>query len=585
MSRQLLTKEGERMLLHTRDHCGQWMNIQPTTIDVTMTIREAKSMMTMQEQLEMAVVENGRFLGVIRIWRCLRSDDDQQTVENVIERPHAIVDEHCSLRECKESLLYVVHHESGILSGVIGMEERLAFTHYLEEQEEKQRQMNRWLMLSLDTAYEGVVIVDHKGIIQVFNETYSRFVGVTKEEAIGRPVEEVIENTRIPVVLKTGVPERSQAHRLQGQELVVHRLPMWQEGEIIGAVGMLVFEGKTELEETLQRLERIPQAVAIEESRWHKHTESNVSVRFEDIIGESPAIASAKKIGRKAAVTEVPVLLTGETGVGKEPFAHAIHHKSHHQKGPFVAVNCAAIPESLFESELFGYLKGAFTGTRAEGKVGKVELANGGTLFLDEIGDMPFESQAKILRVLETKQVERVGGSTPVHVDFRLVAATNQDLKAKMLKGTFREDLYYRLNVIHIEIPPLRERKQDIPSLIAHHLKLREQEGFQKKTLTKAVLERMFSYSWPGNVRELFHYLERMYVLSEGPIINEQDLPKELLQRTFIPASSMPPPTSDQELIYEALKEAKGNKSEAAKQLGISRATLYNKLAKYGLSV
>lgn len=321
------------------------------------------------------------------------------------------------------------------------------------------------------------------------------------------------------------------------------------------------------------------------------------SVQMEEILGESPAITKAKQMARKAAQSRAPVLLTGESGVGKEQFARVIHNLGVTREGSFIPVNCAAIPDNLLESELFGYTGGAFTGANRNGKPGKFELAHKGTLFLDEIGDLPLSTQVKILRVLQEKEIERIGSIHPVHVDFRLITATNKNLKELVRRGEFREDLYHRLHVIPINIPPLRQRKTDIPHIIAEYSnRLCTAYGMTQKTIDNEVLRLFLKYDWPGNVRELINVMERMYVLIDHSHICTKDLPEEFMycytvrnepNSTIVSfhnrykATSLNQVEEEKELIENVLKEVKGNKSKAAERLGISRATLYNKLARF----
>ncbi|SDJ24506.1 PAS domain S-box-containing protein [Natribacillus halophilus] len=573
------------------NHVKQWMNMEPITLSNTHTPRDALTLIAKSADKELPIVEKGQMLGVVTLQDCVVHLDEDTDIFSIMKSEFLAVSDDFSLKENRDGApLYVLHEKTGILEGVIGREEMAAYYERIREREEDAQKTIEWLKLSFDTAYEGVAIVDEKGIVQLFNETYSRYVGVTKEEAIGRSVENVIDNTRLPVVLKTGVPERNQPHRLQGQELVVHRLPIWKNGKVIGAVGMLVYEGITEIQQVLQRMELLHTTGKQTEKQGAEKPVRQGPVHFEDIVGESPVIAKAKKIGRKAAQTKAAVIITGETGVGKEPFAHAIHDMGKRSKGPFVAVNCSAIPENLLESELFGYEKGAFTGTRNDGKPGKIELAHGGTLFLDEIGDMPLTTQAKILRVLQEREVDRVGGTAPIPVDFRLITATNKDLKKQMEADKFREDLYYRLHVMPLHIPPLRERKQDIPLIIADQLpKLSEINETTEKTIDKEILQIMFRYEWPGNVRELLNVLERMFHLCEEDHIRSEDLPDGFNEQKRAPGSlsewrekkQKQEQKFEQKQIEDVLKEVKGNKSEAAKRLGISRATLYNKLSRF----
>ncbi|MBB6451147.1 PAS domain S-box-containing protein [Geomicrobium halophilum] len=584
------------MPIAANDHVKQWMNIQPMTISKHHTLRESLLLLSKTADKELPVVEDGQMLGVVTLQDCVEYLDSNNGTFSILRTEFRAVSDDFSLKENTNGggPFYVLHEKTGALEGIVGRDEIMAYYEHVREREAEAQKTIEWLKLSFDTAYEGVAIVDDKGIVQLFNETYSRFVGVTRKEAIGRPVEKVIENTRLPVVLKTGVPERNQPHRLQGQELVVHRLPIWQDGKVIGAVGMLVYEGTSEIQQVLQRMELLHTA---EKQSGKETVEKPVKqgrVHFEDIIGESPAIAKAKKISRKAAQTKATVLLTGETGAGKEPFARVIHDMGTRSNSPFIALNCAAIPDSLLESELFGYMKGAFTGTRNEGKPGKIELANGGTLFLDEIGDMPLATQAKILRVLQEKEVDRVGGTQPIPVDFRLIAATNKDLQKQIQEEKFRQDLFYRLHVMPLHIPPLRQRKQDIPLIIAHQLpKLSEIYETNEKTIDKEVLQLMFRYDWPGNVRELLNVLEQMFHLCDGDHIQVKDLPESFTEQPVGEANVLGSLSEwqerkhkqeqkyEQKHIEHVLEEVNGNKSEAAKRLGISRATLYNKLSRF----
>ncbi len=309
------------------------------------------------------------------------------------------------------------------------------------------------------------------------------------------------------------------------------------------------------------------------------------------LIGESPSMKEVLDRIEAIAMADVPVLIQGESGTGKELVANAIHEKSHRKRGPYVKINCAAIPESLFESELFGYEKGAFTGA-TETRKGKFEIASGGTIFFDEIGDMPLQLQAKLLRVLEDNAVNRLGGKEPIMVDVRCIYATSKNLKDLVREGKFREDLYYRINVVPINIPPLRERKEDIPYLIEHFL-----EYFQKKysrsglRLSSAAYEALLSYHYPGNVRELKHAIERAVLLSADNIIDIKNLPEEFIADIKIEDKCLSDNISLQEclssyekkLIINILKETGGKRSEAAKRLGISRKVLWKKIKEYGI--
>lgn len=334
------------------------------------------------------------------------------------------------------------------------------------------------------------------------------------------------------------------------------------------------------------------------ELNLHRLQEENRSLRealghryeFKNIIARSPKMQEVLAVVDRVAPGNATVLLGGETGAGKDMIARAIHQHSRRSSGPFIKINCAAIPENLLESELFGYERGAFTGA-VTAKPGKFELADKGTIFLDEIGDVPPAIQVKLLRVLQEREFERLGGTKTLKVDVRLIAATNRDLRAALEQGAFREDLYYRLNVVPINIPPLREHKEDLPDLARHFLnRFASEAGKQFKGLTPAALKVLMDFHWPGNVRELENIIERAVALSTGPEIDAADiqldlsLPKSLANE----AAPFPPPgvTLEQfedEIIRESLRRAGGNKSQAARQLGLSRNALRYRLSKLGV--
>lgn len=313
---------------------------------------------------------------------------------------------------------------------------------------------------------------------------------------------------------------------------------------------------------------------------------------FEGIVGNSKALLRVLDQAARVAQRDATVLIHGETGTGKELVAHAIHHNSRRSKRPFIPINCGAIPADLVESELFGYARGAFTGALA-GKTGRIESADGGTLFLDEVGELPLGAQVKMLRVLQEGEIAKLGENIPVKVDVRIIAATHRDLSAMVEDGTFREDLYYRLAVVPLKIPPLRERREDIPGLIEALLKrIRERHNLPEIRLSPTVQQRLISYSWPGNVRQLENILERLLVLSSGDLITSEDLPEELISPSapsavlwpMLPEEGLSLEEIERELISRALDKFKGNQTQAAKYLDISRRALIYRMEKHGLT-
>lgn len=311
---------------------------------------------------------------------------------------------------------------------------------------------------------------------------------------------------------------------------------------------------------------------------------------FEEIIGSSPLLLDALDIAARMAATDATVLISGETGTGKELVAKAIHLRSNRRSRPFMAINCGAIPRELLESELFGHVRGAFTGA-ATHKKGKVEIADGGTVLLDEIGEMPLELQVRILRLIQEREIEKIGATVPTKVDVRIIAATHRDLAAMVKQGSFREDLYYRLLVVPIKLPSLRERVTDVQELLQHFfVKFREKHARLDLTMRPEVLQAFLDYKWPGNIRELENAVERMVLLAKLSEITVADLPDFLRSgsREQTPIFSLPQhgislDAVEKEMILEALKRCGGNQTQAARYLGMSRRTLAYRLEKYGV--
>lgn len=380
--------------------------------------------------------------------------------------------------------------------------------------------------------YDGIYIADGTGKTLYINKAYTRITGITPEEVLGKNVEDILKeglykNAVTPLVIKSKRQVNSVGVSLKNNNrMLISGNPIFDES---GNVKMVVvvdreitdlFSMKAELEATQQMI----QAVEQDNCKNRQEIEHLRKLQFNNtLLGRSEKLQHVAKMIRQVAALDVTVLITGETGVGKEVVANAIHLDSTRKHGPFLKVNCAAIPANLLESELFGYDKGAFTGARATGKLGMFELADKGTLLLDEIGEMPLELQPKLLRIIQHQEVTRIGGARPVRFNVRLLSSTNQDLKTQVKRGTFREDLYYRLNVFPIDIPPIRERTEDIRVLAAHfvdHYNAKYGKGVSFCETAVPVLER---YAWPGNVRELQNVVERLVIISEpGAVISPE---------------------------------------------------------------
>lgn len=437
----------------------------------------------------------------------------------------------------------------------------------------------------IEADVEGIVIVDSEARVVYLNRAYEEILGLNRDDAIGKHVTKVIDNTRLHEVVQTGVPQISQVQRIRGLNAVVQRIPLMKDGKPFAAVGKVVFKNKGEVESLIKKLELMEKKV-----KYYENELSSIlgaKYDFDDIITNSLRMIELKKLAKRVAHSNATVLIRGESGVGKELFAHAVHKASPRSSFPFVRVNCAAVPENLIEAELFGYEEGAFTGAKKYGKPGKLELADGGTLFLDEIGDMPLAMQAKILRCIQEREFERVGGLKPIKVDIRIIAATNCNLEEMVAKELFREDLYYRINVVSLVIPPLRERKEDIPLLTSYFLKkLYAEDGYKPKKMEKETMEILQSYNWPGNIRELRNVIEKMLNFAESDFLTPHDIPQNIIKgqgkkrRYNQPLKSLMDET-EKDLLVHALQLTKGNKTRAAELLGIHRSTLYDKLEKH----
>ncbi len=453
--------------------------------------------------------------------------------------------------------------------------------------------LNQTLKTVLDIGYDAMVVVNEEGKIVIVNKVFLDFINKDEDIILGQPVNKVLENSRLHVVTKTGIPEKNDIQFIDGKPYVVSRLPIVRDSQVIGAVGKISFRRVDELRELASKLETMDNRLVHFQEELKKERYREKPFTFEDIASISPVMQSLIKEAQKAARGLSTVMISGESGVGKELMAQSIHQFSPRKSKPFVKVNCAAIPENLLESEFFGYSEGAFTGARPGGKKGRFELANRGSLFLDEIGDMPFSLQGKLLRVLQDHAFERVGGTSTIKVDIRVIAATNHDLEKKVREGSFRKDLFYRLNVIPLPIPPLRERPEDILPLIHTFLvKFNSIFGMNVNDITAEALEMLRNYPWPGNIRELENMIERAMNFTSENIIRVEHLPTEVREgiqpgddqvKESVPDGAISIYKNkweqlEKDAIHKALRQTGGNKSKAAKVLGMSRSWLYQKM-------
>ncbi|AHC82719.1 sigma-54 interaction domain-containing protein [Pseudomonas shirazica] len=442
----------------------------------------------------------------------------------------------------------------------------------------------RSLFEIIEQSSEGTVIVDRQARIVWMNERYARRFGLADAaSAIGQPCEAVIPGSLMREVVNNGRPILLDMLDTPNEPLVVMRLPIHDDqGALIGAIGFALFDELRSLSPLLKRYSSMQQELASTRSQLRAR---QAKYSFAQFVGSSAASLEAKRRARRGASSDSPVLLLGETGTGKELLAHAIHAASARAHKAFVSINSAAIPETLLEAEFFGTAPGAFTGADRKGRTGKLQLAEGGTLFLDEIGDMPLALQSKLLRVLQEKEYEPVGSNQMLRSDVRIIAATSIDLQAAIARGAFRADLYYRLNVLPIEVPPLRQRLEDLPALCEAIL---GELGSQYELEAEAQ-QLLARHAWPGNIRELRNVLERATLLADQPRLGVADLRAALgplspvagepMRQTYREACE----AFERELIVGALAEHGGNVPEAASALGLGRSTLYKKMVALGL--
>ena len=424
----------------------------------------------------------------------------------------------------------------------------------------------------LDFTHDAILAIDENGRIQVLNPPAERIMGCRAADSVGQPVEAVLPNTLLPDVLESGEKQLDQIMQIHQTLCNTNRIPILVDGQRRGVVA--TFQDVKQLQNSEQKI------------RLKLHEKGLVAkYAFNDILGDSPAIRSTIQIARSYAASRASVLILGETGTGKELFAQSIHNASDRRDGPFVAINCAAISNSLLESELFGYEAGSFTGASRGGREGVFELAHGGTLFLDEIGEIPRETQVELLRVLQEKEIRRVGGSRVIPVDVRIIAATNKDLLQETVEGRFREDLYYRLDVLDLKLPPLRERGDDV-KILGLHL-FRQLPGGKDPIMQSQflyLLEQAGPYQWYGNIRELQNFVERANILMRNAGASSMTV-SDILRRRAEPAPEPCQETEsrDRRAIEAALHNHPGSMADAARSLGCSRQTLWRKMKKYGI--
>ena len=444
-----------------------------------------------------------------------------------------------------------------------------------------------------DALYDGIYIVDKAGIVIAVNKVFTQITGIEESEIIGQPIEFLSEKkiTKKPIgrMVLEQREKVSIVTTINKQKIVVTGNPIFDEAGNISQV-LIVMRDVTELnrlQEQIERSENITQKY-MDELQYFRSKE----IQKSELIGSSSSMMQIKELISQLAQVDVTVLITGETGVGKEVVAREIHKNSPRKNAPYIKVNCSAIPESLLESELFGYERGAFTGAHNKEKLGLFEIANSGTILLDEIGEMPISLQAKLLRVLQEKEIRRIGGTKSIELDVRVIAATNQKLDQQVAEGKFRQDLYYRLNVVPVVIPPLRSHKEDVPLLINHFLQKYNDKYHQSKYIDISAIELLQQYHWPGNIRELENIIEQLVVIMKEPMIDSRNISKiidtsnvicdyfEKSHLTLKEAVDM----VEKQIIENAMK-MHGSTHKAAKVLGVSQPTVLRKMRGLGIEI
>lgn len=483
--------------------------------------------------------------------------------------------------------------QEGKIKGAVGVFQEISEIEKISRELKSVKELYQELEAVIQSSYDGIIIADPNGIVKSANRAFFRITGYQPEQVVGRHLNLLLGNDQeIPPFSFSG-DNQSSINMIKvsrnGKSLLCTVAPVINEqGETMRLVVNVRDIG--ELERLREELEYTKELFKLYEDELAELR--SYVVQEEGIVAKSPQMKNVLDLALRVAQVDSTVLLMGESGVGKEIIAKVIHRHSQRKNGPYIKVNCSAIPEQLLESELFGYESGAFTGAKKEGKAGLFEIANNGTLLLDEIGDMPLDMQAKLLRVIQEKELVRLGGTRVRKVDVRIIAATHDNLEEKVKKGLFREDLFYRLNVVPITIPPLRERREDILPLIFHFKKLFEEKYGIQKSFSPEVIKSLINYSWPGNVRELENLIERLLVITPGNLITlnhlclnkkqENVMDKPILVRGLLPLRKAVEEV-ERTLIIRAIDQYKTT-YKVAEVLKVDQSTIVRKLKRYNLS-
>lgn len=557
------------------------VQIPITGYDLLRTIKEAQKLgekigIADTEEVLQGIETIESVLGLSIEKHCVSLPEEAEAaVESLCQKQiDVLIGKSIFTNKVKEETIKTVILTSGVESVIQAINEARSLINVRRSEIKRTKE----LQAILDFIADGVIAVDEKGVITVCNPSVYSILNLPYDSVIGKSIDDILVHSRMSKVLSTGKEELNRIQDENGVKVVANRIPIRHENKVLGAVC------------TFQEINRIQQ----QEQEIRKkllHRGHVTKYGLHNIVGESEMYQKAIQKVKKYSQVDSTILLTGETGVGKEVFAHLIHSFSKRSEGPFVAVNCAAIPENLLESELFGYVEGAFTGAKKGGKTGLFELAHQGTIFLDEIGELAESLQAQLLRVLQEGEVMRLGDERVIPINIRVIAASNRELEEMVEEGKFRADLYYRLNILDIPIPSLRERIADIPLLCDFFIK-ELKPGIRRniKGFTAEATKVLQSYHWPGNIRQLRNIVERAMILSPEEAIDSETV-LAAGGKDFLELRDIKPPQDsaeeedetklqhlEKEYILDVLRQVNGNKTKAAKILGIGRTTLWRKM-------
>ncbi|KUO48756.1 MAG: hypothetical protein APF76_17885 [Desulfitibacter sp. BRH_c19] len=552
------------------------------TQDTNISLQELQQ--KLQKSLAVAVLIKGEEMGLVLRERVIELSEKHQEVpiteimtKNIlpVQSTAALEDIISLINVLGEEGIVMVEEDKGP-EGIIILKDLMSLLW------DKVKVTEGRLKSVLDSVSEAITIIDNNDKVVGWNYKAQSLYNIKSEEILGKTISSFFTNLVVTEARKSMKEYKDTYHKpCHDTHVLINATPIKVGEEVVGSVS-----SERDITETVYLHRELTKASS--QVRKLEKAISKIGEQkdpFTKIIGKSKKLQDAIKMAKRVAVTNASVLIRGESGTGKELFAEAIHQESNRKDKPFVVINCGAIPATLFESELFGYSGGAFTGADKKGKPGKFEIAHSGTIFLDEIGEMQLDMQVKLLRVLQNKVFYRVGGREPVHADVRVVAATNRNLEDMILQGLFRKDLYYRLNVVSLDIPHLRERREDISDTIFIFVK--EFCSLYSKELLKIspdIMTILLNYSWPGNVREVRNVVERLVILAEDGVVKKEHLPEEIKGYRMVQQSELgsnlieETERTERQMILKTLEDCEGNKSKTAKTLGIPRSTLYYKI-------